>query len=263
MTDDDWPAVRDRLTARLARPLSAAGAERPSGQAPVLSYPTGTLMTVTRFSPPPRPGSTAPSTRRRRRRSARGTRSRAASTPWSSPRPARGKTLAAFLSALDRLAAPPLPDDPLRRCRVLYVSPLKALAVDVERNLRSPLAGIGQAAARLGLPRSGRHGGDAVRRHAGRRAARLRPAPAGHPDHDAGVAVPAAHLGGPRGAARRRHGDRRRGPRGVRHQARRPPGASPSSASTRCSSSRRSASGCRPRCARSTRSRPSSPAAVR
>ena len=38
-------------------------------------------------------------------------------------------------------------------CRVLYVSPLKALAVDVERNLRAPLAGIGQAAARLGLPR--------------------------------------------------------------------------------------------------------------
>ncbi|HEY7047733.1 MAG TPA: ATP-dependent helicase, partial [Jatrophihabitantaceae bacterium] len=63
-----------------------------------------------------------------------------------------GKTLAAFLSSLDRLAALPVPDEPLRRCRVLYVSPLKALAVDVERNLRSPLAGIRQAAARLGLP---------------------------------------------------------------------------------------------------------------
>ena len=35
---------------------------------------------------------------------------------------------------------------------MLYVSPLKALAVDVERNLRSPLVGIGHAAARLGLP---------------------------------------------------------------------------------------------------------------
>jgi ATP-dependent Lhr-like helicase len=63
-----------------------------------------------------------------------------------------GKTLAAFLSALDRLAALPKPDDPLRRCRVLYVSPLKALAVDVERNLRAPLTGIRQAAARLALP---------------------------------------------------------------------------------------------------------------
>ncbi|MDT4935640.1 MAG: ATP-dependent helicase Lhr and Lhr-like helicase, partial [Pseudonocardiales bacterium] len=63
-----------------------------------------------------------------------------------------GKTLAAFLSALDRLSVLPAPEDPLRRCRVLYVSPLKALAVDVERNLRSPLAGIRQAADRLGLP---------------------------------------------------------------------------------------------------------------
>jgi len=63
-----------------------------------------------------------------------------------------GKTLAAFLWALDRLACTPRAQDPRRRCRVLYVSPLKALAVDVQRNLRSPLAGIGQAAARLGLP---------------------------------------------------------------------------------------------------------------
>ena len=63
-----------------------------------------------------------------------------------------GKTLAAFLWAIDRLAAAPPPRDPKRRCRVLYVSPLKALAVDIERNLRSPLAGIGQAARRLGLP---------------------------------------------------------------------------------------------------------------
>jgi ATP-dependent Lhr-like helicase len=63
-----------------------------------------------------------------------------------------GKTLAAFLSSLDRLSIEPPPADPLRRCRVLYVSPLKALAVDVERNLRSPLAGIRQAAVRLGLP---------------------------------------------------------------------------------------------------------------
>ncbi|MGH8824508.1 MAG: ATP-dependent helicase [Jiangellaceae bacterium] len=63
-----------------------------------------------------------------------------------------GKTLAAFLWALDRLAAEPKPKDVKRRCRVLYVSPLKALAVDVERNLRAPLAGIGQAARRLGIP---------------------------------------------------------------------------------------------------------------
>lgn len=62
-----------------------------------------------------------------------------------------GKTLSAFLWAIDRLwASPRQPDSP--RCRVLYVSPLKALAVDVERNLRSPLVGIRHAAHRLGRP---------------------------------------------------------------------------------------------------------------
>ena len=63
-----------------------------------------------------------------------------------------GKTLAAFLWALDRLAAAPVPEEPQRRCRVLYVSPMKALTVDVQRNLRSPLAGLRQATHRLGLP---------------------------------------------------------------------------------------------------------------
>ncbi len=63
-----------------------------------------------------------------------------------------GKTLAAFLWALDRLAVSAPPAEPKHRCRVLYVSPLKALAVDVERNLRSPLSGIRQASHRLGHP---------------------------------------------------------------------------------------------------------------
>src|SRR5690349_19039947 len=63
-----------------------------------------------------------------------------------------GKTLAAFLWSLDRLAHEPVPTEPRQRCRVLYVSPLKALAVDVERNLRAPLTGIRQASGRLGLP---------------------------------------------------------------------------------------------------------------
>lgn len=95
-----------------------------------------------------------------------------------------GKTLAAFLWALDRLlatdrllaaaspdgAAAPAPvvavapegdssggkgrrnRAPKRKTRVLYISPLKALGVDVERNLRAPLIGITQTAKRLGLP---------------------------------------------------------------------------------------------------------------
>ena len=62
-----------------------------------------------------------------------------------------GKTLAAFLHAIDRLATEAVPADPLHRCRVLYVSPLKALAVDVQRNLRTPLDGITAAAGELGL----------------------------------------------------------------------------------------------------------------
>lgn len=79
-----------------------------------------------------------------------------------------GKTLAAFLWALDRLlvSAPAEPESlpgldtakgtrrkaPKRKTRVLYISPLKALGVDVERNLRAPLIGITQTAKRLGLP---------------------------------------------------------------------------------------------------------------
>jgi len=63
-----------------------------------------------------------------------------------------GKTLAAFLWALDRLASDPPPADPKLRCRVLYISPLKALAVDIERNLRAPLTGIRQVARRRGWP---------------------------------------------------------------------------------------------------------------
>src|SRR5260370_31651216 len=56
-----------------------------------------------------------------------------------------GKTLAAFLWCINRLMFAPVPPRH-ERCRVLYISPIKALAVDVERNLRSPLLGIAQAA---------------------------------------------------------------------------------------------------------------------
>ena len=81
-----------------------------------------------------------------------------------------GKTLAAFLWSIDQLLASPagptpagpersegsggpaVGTDPKRRTRVLYISPLKALGVDVERNLRSPLVGVTQTTRRLGLP---------------------------------------------------------------------------------------------------------------
>src|SRR3954454_12086854 len=60
-----------------------------------------------------------------------------------------GKTLAAFQWCIDRLMFAPVPPRN-QRCRVLYISPIKALAVDVERNLQSPLVGIAQAARTRG-----------------------------------------------------------------------------------------------------------------
>jgi ATP-dependent helicase Lhr and Lhr-like helicase len=61
-----------------------------------------------------------------------------------------GKTLSAFLWCLDRLALREIPAEP--GCRVVYLSPLKALAVDVERNLRTPLAGMAEVARRRDVP---------------------------------------------------------------------------------------------------------------
>ncbi|KQV07119.1 ATP-dependent helicase [Leifsonia sp. Root112D2] len=68
-----------------------------------------------------------------------------------------GKTLAAFLWAIDKLATVPAASGPSVAelaeepgTRVLYISPLKALGVDVQRNLRAPLVGITQTAKRLG-----------------------------------------------------------------------------------------------------------------
>src|SRR5580658_2868741 len=72
-----------------------------------------------------------------------------------------GKTLAAFLWCLDRLMLDRLmlgdkgekaTGGNRSGCRIVYVSPLKALAVDVERNLRSPLAGMANMARRMGVP---------------------------------------------------------------------------------------------------------------
>jgi ATP-dependent helicase Lhr and Lhr-like helicase len=63
-----------------------------------------------------------------------------------------GKTLTAFLWCLDRLMLHSAPRGQPDGTRIVYVSPLKALAVDVERNLRSPLAGIANMARRMGVP---------------------------------------------------------------------------------------------------------------
>ncbi|MDW3176602.1 MAG: DEAD/DEAH box helicase [Acidimicrobiia bacterium] len=62
-----------------------------------------------------------------------------------------GKTLAAFLWGLDRLMTTPVPERE-KRTRLLYISPLRALAVDVEKNLRAPLRGITLAGERIDSP---------------------------------------------------------------------------------------------------------------
>ncbi len=73
-----------------------------------------------------------------------------ASTCCSRRRPGSGKTLAAFLWALDRLSSDPISSGE-GATRVVYVSPLKALAYDIERNLRTPLRGIGAIDVRVGI----------------------------------------------------------------------------------------------------------------
>ena len=99
-----------------------------------------------------------------------------------------GKTLAAFLAAIDRLMFAPVPPKG-ERCRILYVSPLKALAVDVERNLRAPIEGISRVAERRGesvhLPQVAIRSGDTP---AAERA-RMRRRPPTHPAHRASVTM--------------------------------------------------------------------------
>ena len=84
-----------------------------------------------------------------------------------------GKTLAAFLSCIDRLIALP-PAQREQGVRVLYVSPLKALAYDIERNLRAPLIGIGRAARdrdeQLVVPRVDIRSGDTSQKERRRQA---------------------------------------------------------------------------------------------
>ena len=127
-----------------------------------------------------------------------------------------GKTLAAFLWAIDRLAAQPAPPTTAHAPRVLYISPLKALA---RRRRAQPALAAGRHHPDRETARpagAGDHRRRALRRHPGSRPADAAAPPAGHPDHHAGVAVPHAHLRRPRHAARRGDGDRRRDPRGRR-----------------------------------------------
>ena len=177
-----------------------------------------------------------------------------------------GKTLAAFLWCLDRLMlhavdrrqfgsaaigdqALPTPSQG-KGCRIVYVSPLKALAVDVERNLRSPLAGMANMARRMGVDVSRAGHQRAHRRHAAARARALCAASGRDSDHHAGVALPAAHLAGRRSAAHGRHGHHRRDSCAGAHQARRASGALAGAAGGADEAAACSASGSPPRSGR-------------
>ena len=141
-----------------------------------------------------------------------------------------GKTLSAFLWALDRLASQPVPED----AQGALPGPLRLADEGARRRRRAqPAQPARRHPARRHPPRAARarhHRLGALGRHPGRRAAGLRPHPHRRAHHDARVAVPHPHLGRPRGARRRRDGHRRRGARPRRHQARRPPRALPRAA---------------------------------
>ncbi len=166
------------------------------------------------FNPRVRDWFTRSFERPRRRRPRPGLRSPRARTCWSRRPPGRARRSPRSCGRSTGWCAEPAPEGE-RRTRLVYVSPLKALSYDVEKNLRAPLKGIGgdvSVAIRTGDTPQKRAPGDAA--HA-----------AGRADHDAGVALPDAHLAGARVPRGRRGGDRRRDPRRGAHQARRAPRA--------------------------------------
>ena len=126
-----------------------------------------------------------------------------------------GKTLTAFLAAIDALVREGLAQAACpTRPQVVYVSPLKALSNDIHLNLEAPLEGIRAELARQGLPdvaiRTAVRTGDTPQSERARAAQDA----AAHPGHHARIAVRAARLRlRPRDAGDRAHGDRRRNPR--------------------------------------------------
>ena len=159
-----------------------------------------------------------------------------------------GKTLAAFLSSIDRLNAKP--GEGLRAA-------LRLAAQGAQLRHRAEPARAARR-ARVVAARRRPH-----RRHAREGAARAGQAPAGHPDHDARVALPAAHLGGARDAARGRDADPRRGARRRRARSAARTWRSRSSGSSALAQARSSASASRRRSGRSRRSGASSRAGGR
>ena len=175
----------------------------------------------------------------RRRREAGRTSRRGHDTLIAAPT-GSGKTLAGFLCRIDRLyRAHERGRGRRRRTRVVYVSPLKALAVDIAENLERPLAEIAAVAAELGLDAPEHAGRGAHRRHH-QLAARRDAAPAAElRRHHARVALPARHQreGARRCCARsRRSSSTRSTPSRATSAAR--TSRSPSNGSRRCATQR-------------------------
>ena len=199
-------------------------------------------------------GSPRPSPRPRPRRSAPGKASTRASTCWSWRRPARARRSPRSCRASTGCCTPPAGP---RRTQAGHPRAVRVAAQGARRRRRAqpPLPPRrhhpGRGPARRVVPRRHRRG--SLRRHPPAGASPAGLAPARHPHHHAGVAVPDADVGGARVAARRRHRHRRRDPRRRRHQARRAPRPLARAPRRPCSSSRPAASGSAPPCGRTTR----------
>ena len=138
-----------------------------------------------------------------------------------------GKTLAAFLAAIDGLVRQGLEQGGLEdETQIVYVSPLKALSNDIQKNLEAPLAGIARGVARRRACRRSTSAPGCAPATRRSRAPEDGEEAAAHPRDDAGIAVPAARLRvRPQDAGDDARGDRRRNPRARREQARRASGA--------------------------------------
>jgi len=161
-----------------------------------------------------------------------------------------GKTLCAFLSALDRLMAGGTRSAGVdvhgeiaaakshaeqkaagkgsrkktkRGVKVLYISPLKALGADVAKNLELPLQGISQQYEAMELPIPDVE----VAMRSGDSTPEQRQPSAGYSRHHAGITIPAAHLQGEQHIDERGDGDRRRDSCGRRYKTRRAPRCQP------------------------------------
>ena len=169
-----------------------------------------------------------------------------------------GKTLAGFLV----VHRPPLPRPRARAsrstgvARVVYVSPLKALAVDIAENLERPLAEIADGRGRARARRARPHGSRSAPATppARERAAMVRTPPSFVVTTPESLYLLVTSDEGPRRAAHRRDRDRRRDPRGRARQARRAPRAHARAARGAVRARARTASGCRRRSGRSRRS---------